>query len=132
MNIDHVAIAVDDIQRAAAVYEEALGLEAMEVLEIADQGVAVAFLPVGDVKIELVQPLQTDSGVARFLEKRGEGLHHICIAVPDIEAALDRLRAGGVPLIDQEPRRGAHGRVAFVHPKGLHGALVELLEREEA
>jgi len=75
-----------------------------------------------------VQPTADDTGVARFLESRGEGIHHICLEVDDIEAALKRLKANGVPLIDRAPRQGAHGRVAFVHPKGMHGVLLELVE----
>ena len=93
-----------------------------------DQQVRVAFLPLGESNIELVQPSTDDSGTARFIEKRGEGIHHICVQVDDIEAALAQLKANGVPLIDQEPRAGAHGRVAFVHPKGTHGVLLELVE----
>lgn len=128
MKIDHIGIAVRDLERAASMYEKALGLEVREVAEVVDQGVSVAFLPVGESVIELLQPIADGTGIARFLEQRGEGIHHVCIEVPDIEAALDRLRSAGVPLIDQEPRAGAHGRVAFVHPKGLHGVLVELVE----
>ena len=131
MKIDHIGIAVRDLQQAGAIYELALGLEIKEVTEVTDQGVAIAFLPVGEMTIELVQPVLEGTGIARFLETRGEGIHHICIEVPDIEAALERLRSQDVALIDEEPRAGAHGQVAFVHPKGLHGVLVELLEREQ-
>ncbi len=130
MKIDHIGIAVRDLERAASMYEKALGLEVREVAEVVDQGVSVAFLPVGESVIELLQPIADGTGIARFLEQRGEGIHHVCIEVPDIEAALDRLRSAGVPLIDQEPRAGAHGRVAFAHPKGLHGVLIELVEHE--
>ncbi|MCK4471771.1 MAG: methylmalonyl-CoA epimerase, partial [Anaerolineae bacterium] len=89
----------------------------------------IAFLPVGESEIELVEPLTAESGVARFLEKRGEGLHHICLEVDDIEAALQDLAAKGIRLIDEQPRRGAHGRVAFLHPKSTHGVLIELIEK---
>ena len=128
MKIDHIGIVVHDIEEALAVYETALGLPASQVSEVADQKVEVAFLPVGESTIELVRPTAGDTGIARFLEERGEGIHHICIEVKDIHAALDRLRAHGVPLIDEEPRDGAHGRVAFLHPSGTHGALIELVE----
>lgn len=128
MKIDHIGIAVRDIEQALQVYQVALGLPVQDVVDVPDQQVRVAFLPLGESNIELVQPSTDDSGTARFIEKRGEGIHHICVQVDDIEAALAQLRANGVPLIDQEPRAGAHGRVAFVHPKGTHGVLLELVE----
>lgn len=128
MKIDHIGIVVHDIQRALRVYEAALGLPLKEVLAVPDQRVEVAFLPLGESNIELVQPTSSDTGIAKYLEKHGEGIHHICIEVGDIEAALARLKAYDVQLIDQEPRQGAHGRVAFVHPKGAHGVLIELVE----
>jgi len=111
------------------IYEGALGLELTDVVEVPEQAVRIAFLPVGDSEIELVEPLTTDSGTAKFLEKRGEGLHHICLEVDDIEAALQDLAAKGIRLIDKQPRQGAHGRVAFLHPKGAHGVLIELIEK---
>jgi methylmalonyl-CoA epimerase len=128
MKIDHIGIAVRDIDRALQVYQAALGLPLGGILEVPDQQVRVAFLPVGESKLELVQPSSETSGTAKFIEKRGEGIHHICVQVEDIDAALQQLKAHGVPLIDQEPRPGAHGRVAFVHPKGTHGVLLELVE----
>ncbi len=128
MKIDHIGIAVRDIEQALQVYQVALGLPVQDVVDVPDQQVRVAFLPLGESNIELVQPSTDDSGTARFIEKRGEGIHHICVQVDDIEAALVQLKANGVPLIDQEPRAGAHGRVAFVHPKGTHGVLLELVE----
>lgn len=128
MKIDHIGIAVRDIEQALQVYQVALGLPVKDVVDVPDQQVRVAFLPLGESNIELVQPTTDDSGTAKFIEKRGEGIHHICVQVDDIEAALAQLKANGVPLIDQEPRAGAHGRVAFVHPKGTHGVLMELVE----
>jgi methylmalonyl-CoA epimerase len=128
MKIDHIGIAVRDIDQALRVYQVALGLPLSEIVEVPDQQVRVAFLPIGESNIELVQPSSDTSGTAKFIEKRGEGIHHICVQVDDIEAALEQLKTGGVPLIDQEPRPGAHGRVAFVHPKGTHGVLLELVE----
>ena len=128
--IDHVAIVVQDIEAALRVYRDALGLPLTHVETIPDQDVKVAFLPTGDSEIELLEPLHPDSGVARFLAKRGEGVHHICLEVEDLETALRELAARGVELIDREPRQGAYGRVAFIHPKGAHGVLIELLERD--
>ncbi len=128
MKLDHIGIVVRDLQRALEVYESALDLPLKEIVEITDQEVRVAFLPLGESNIELVQPISDDTGIARYLEKQGEGIHHICIEVEDIEAALSRLRDHDVQLIDQQPRQGAHGRVAFIHPKGTHGVLLELIE----
>jgi methylmalonyl-CoA epimerase len=128
MRIDHIGIVVRDIRRALNVYQTALGLPLKEVVAIPDQQVRVAFLSLGESNIELVQPTSDDTGIAKYLEKRGEGIHHICIEVEDIEAALGRLRDHDVQLIDQHPRQGAHGRVAFVHPSGAHGVLLELIE----
>lgn len=132
IKIDHIGIVVRDIHQALGFYESALGLALDQVKEAPDQKVKVAFLPAGESNIELVQPLTDDTGTAKFLEKRGEGIHHICLEVDDIEAALAQLKAHGAPLIDETPRPGAHGRVAFIHPKGAHGVLIELVEHERA
>jgi len=129
MQIDHIGVVVHDIREALEVYQAALGLTLREVVEVPDQKVEVAFLPVGESNLELVQPLSDDTGSARFLKERGEGIHHICLEVSDIEGALAQLKAHGVELIDEEPRQGAHGLVAFVHPRGAHGVLLELVER---
>ncbi len=126
--IDHIGIVVRDIQEALQVYRDALGLPLREIVPIPDQKVQVAFLPLGESNLELVQPTSDDTGIARFLTKRGEGIHHICLEVEDIEATLARLKDHDVQLIDEEPRRGAHGRVAFIHPKAMHGVLIELVE----
>jgi methylmalonyl-CoA epimerase len=130
MKLDHIGIVVHDVQQALQVYEAALGLRLKEVVDVADQAVRVAFLPLGDSNLELVQPTAEGTGIAKFLSSRGEGIHHVCIEVEDIGEVLARLRAHGVPLIDEEPRQGAHGRVAFVHPKGAHGVLIELVEHD--
>jgi methylmalonyl-CoA epimerase len=130
MKIDHIGIVVRDIEEALYVYEAALGLPLREVVDVPDDKVRVAFLPIGESNVELVQPTSDGTGTARFLEKRGEGVHHVCIEVEDLDETLGRLKASGVRLIDEMPRRGAHGRVAFVHPKGAHGVLVELVEHE--
>lgn len=126
--LDHIGIVVHDIEEARRPYE-ALGLKVTQVKEVEEQQVRVAFLPIGDTEVELVQPTTADSGVARFLEKRGEGVHHLCFEVEDIEAALAELQAQGMRLIDREPRQGAFGRVAFLHPKSTHGVLIELVEK---
>ena len=127
--IDHIAIVVRSIEEALKVYRDALGLPLAHVQEVPEQKVKIAFLPIGDCEIELVEPTTADSGVARFLEKRGEGLHHICFEVEDIEAALRDLAAKGLRPIDRQPRQGAIGRVAFLHPKSAHGVLIELVEK---
>ena len=127
--IDHIAIAVHSIEEALQAYEGALGLELADIGEVSEQGVRVAFLPMGESALELVEPLTSGSGVAKFLEKRGEGIHHICFEVDNIEAALQDLAAKGVRLIDEQPRQGAHGRVAFLHPKSTHGVLIELIQK---
>lgn len=125
--LDHVAIAVKDLDKAIALYRDALGLELAEVEEVPEQQVRTAIFGHGMGRVELISPTVNDSGVARFLEKKGEGLHHICIEVEDIEAAMAALREKGAPLIDQTPKPGAGGaKVAFIHPKGSHGVLIEL------
>ena len=129
MKIDHLGIAVHSIEEALAFYRDALGLEVKGRETVGDQGVAVAMLTVGESRIELLEATGPDTPVGRFLAKRGPGLHHVCYRVPDIRAALDRVRASGARLIDEEPRRGAGGHlVAFVHPSAAGGVLVELVE----
>ncbi len=128
--IDHIGIAVQNIHDALAFFEDALGMK-LERQDTEEGGrTDVAFLPVGNSEVELVSPNDTDSGLAKFLSKRGEGVHHICVEVDDIDAALARLKAHGAQLIDETPRENARGqRYAFVHPKSAHGVLVELYER---
>jgi methylmalonyl-CoA epimerase len=128
MKVDHIGIVVRSIEEALRVYRDALGLSLSEIVEVVDQQVQVAFLPIGESNIELVEPTKDDTGIARYLEKRGEGIHHICVEVENIEATLAQLQAHDVQLIDEAPRQGAHGRVAFIHPKGAHGVLIELVE----
>ncbi len=125
--IDHIAIAVPDIDEAARFYTEQLGLKMTGKEAVPDNKVVVGFIPVGETRIELVQPDSPDSSVAKFIEKRGPGLQHICFQVDDIAAELTRLKAAGVRLINETPVPGAHGtRVGFVHPKATGGVLVEL------
>jgi methylmalonyl-CoA epimerase len=127
--IDHIGIVVNDIEEALKVYQQALGLTLTKIRERPDQAVTIAFLPTGKSEIELVQPVTSDSGVAKFLQKRGEGIHHICLEVDDIEKSLADLQEKGLQLIDKTPRTGPGGeRFAFIHPKSTHGVLIELYE----
>ena len=128
--IDHIAIVVENLDKALGVYRDALGMTVTAIKEMPEQDVKMAFLPSGDSEIELLEPLSTESGIAKYLAKRGEGLHHICLEVDDIAATLAELKAKGAQLIDETPRRGAYGKIAFIHPKGAHGVLVELVERD--
>ena len=129
MKVDHIGIAVNGLDEALAVWRDALGLEVEHTEEVAEQGVRVTMLPVGESHIELLQPLTEDSPVGKFLEKRGPGIHHIAVSVPDIEAALAQLKQKGTRLIDERPRVGARGcLVAFVHPSSANGVLLELVQ----
>jgi methylmalonyl-CoA epimerase len=126
--VHHVAVVVADMDRALAFWRDTLGLELEVVTPIPADRVDIAFLPAGDVKIELVRPTDDTTGVARFLEGKGEGFHHICFEVGNLAESLLRLEIAGIQLIDTAPRRGAEGPVAFLHPKSCHGVLVELIE----
>lgn len=126
--IHHVAIIVRDIEEALAVYRDLLGLPVELVLPIESDRVTIAFLTVGESRIELVQPTDESTGVARFLAAKGEGFHHLCLEVPDLAAVLTDLAQRGVELIDGAPRRGAEGPVAFLHPRAGRGVMVELIE----
>ena len=128
--IDHVGIAVKSIAEAARLYVASLGLELERIETVSEQGVKVGFLPLGESEIELLEPLSAESTVAQFLEKRGEGLHHLCIEVPDIRAAMARLREQGARLLSEEPSLGAGGSlVAFIHPRSANGVLLELSQK---
>jgi methylmalonyl-CoA/ethylmalonyl-CoA epimerase len=126
--VHHVALVVASLELAMAFYRDVLGLRVEAVRAMEHDRVTICFLPLGDVLIELVAPQDETTGVARFLATRGEGFHHVCFEVPDLAAALRRLAADGVELIDTEPRRGAEGPVAFLHPRSCHGLLIELIE----
>jgi methylmalonyl-CoA/ethylmalonyl-CoA epimerase len=126
--VHHVAIVVRDMDRALEFYRDKLRLPLDVLLPIESDGVRIAFLRVGESNIELVEPTDPSTGVARFLETRGEGFHHVCLEVDDVAAELMRLATAGVELIDRAPRRGAEGPVAFIHPRSCHGVLVELIE----
>ncbi|HMC75486.1 MAG TPA: methylmalonyl-CoA epimerase [Vicinamibacterales bacterium] len=133
VTLDHVGIAVANLSDALAFYRDALGLEVEAPEEVASQRVRAHFIPVGDSAIELLEATAEDSPIAKYLAKRGPGLHHITLRVDDIRAALAHLKAKGVRLIDETPREGAHGSlVAFVHPAGAHGVLVELKQSVDA
>ena len=126
--LDHIGIAVKSLD-AAKIYE-ALGLRIDHVEDVASQGVKTAFLSVGDANVELLEPLSPESTVAKFIEKRGEGIHHICLRVDDLDAHLANLKAKGFRLINEAPVPGAHGcRVAFLHPAAGNGVLIELSEK---
>lgn len=128
--LDHIGIAVKSIESAARIYE-ALGLSIGHVETVETQKVKTAFLSVGDSNLELLEPTGPDSTVAKFIEKRGEGIHHICLRVDDIETHVERLKAEGFRLINEHPVPGAHGcRVAFLHPSAGNGVLIELSEKE--
>lgn len=127
--IHHVTLAVKSIEETLKTYEQLLGLKATEVIPVPDQGIKAAFLPVGKhVEIELIEPTNPEGGVAKFIEKRGEGIHHICLEVDNIDKELKALADKGVEIIDKTPRRGVPGRIAFLHPRAARGILLELVE----
>ncbi len=129
--VDHIGIAVKSIDETLKLWEGVLGIKCTGREEVPDQKVVTAFLPLGDTEIELLEGTSSDSPVTQFLERRGEGLHHIAIRVESIEEAIRELKANGVRLTDEKPRYGAGGaRIAFVHPKAANGVLLELSERK--
>lgn len=130
--IDHIGIAVRDIQSVLSFYQQALGLENLGFEVVEDQGVRVAFLPVGESRFELLEPLNDDSPVAKFIARRGEGIHHICLDVDSVAESLEEMKQRGLQLIDNEPRLGAHHKqIAFVHPKASNGVMIELSQDVE-
>jgi len=129
-DIDHIAVAVHSMDEALATFRELYGVEPERTEQIASDKITEAMLRIGDTYLQLLEPTDPESTVAKFLEKRGPGLHHIAIAVDDLEAALAHLKSKGAELLDETPRIGGGGhRVAFVHPKTTHGILIELIER---
>ena len=129
MKIDHIGIATERLEDALALWRDALGLTVQETEEVAEQRVRVAMLPIGDTRVELLEPTTPDSAVGKFLAKRGPGIHHIAVKVQDINASLAELKRKGARLIDETPRIGAGGcLVAFVHPTSTHGVLLELVQ----
>jgi methylmalonyl-CoA epimerase len=128
VKVDHIGIAVRSMETALKAYA-AIGLRPEATETVRSEGVTVAFLRVGDAHLELLEPLGPDTVVARFLEKRGEGLHHVALAVDDIDASMEQARKNGLAVIDQHPRTGARGRkVAFIHPKSTGGVLLEFVQ----
>ncbi len=127
--IDHVSIAVKNLDEALGVFKAVFGLESVHQEEIPDQGVKAALIKIGDGEIELVEPIDPEGGVAKFIERRGEGIHHICLEVDNIDEELKSLEAKGVALIDKQPRKGLAGMIGFVHPKATKGVLVELAQK---
>jgi methylmalonyl-CoA/ethylmalonyl-CoA epimerase len=129
LRVHHLAVVVDDMDRALSFWRDALGLELAGIRDVPEQASQVAFLPAGEAEIELVRPTSGDSGVARYLAKRGPGMHHICMSVDDLSGTLERLAAQGVRLINPEPMASADGRrYAFVHPESTGGVLLELYQ----
>ena len=126
--VHHVALIVRSIEDALRLWRDTLHLELETVMDIPADRVRIAFLGVGESKVELVEPTDDTTGVARFLESKGEGFHHVCFEVPNLAETLLRLEIDGLELIDTSPRRGAEGPVAFIHPRSCHGVLVELIE----
>jgi methylmalonyl-CoA epimerase len=132
MKIDHIGIAVESLADAVKVYEQALGLEVAGYDEVEGFGVRVAMLNIGESYLELLEPTEPDSPVAKFMAKRGQGLHHVAVRVENIAEAVERLKASGIRLIDPNPRPGAHNtRVVFIHPSSTNGVLLELVEHGE-
>jgi len=126
--VHHVGVVVRELDEAMRFYRDALGLQLHRQETMHDQGVTAALLTLGDSEIELLEPFLADTGIARFLERKGEGLHHVCFEVASVDSELAALKAKGVELIDETPRDGLAGRICFLHPNALDGTLVELCE----
>jgi len=132
LKIDHIGIAVKSLEEGKKFYSELLGLEYAGSETVEEQKVTTGFFPVGESELELLESTAPDGPIAKYIEKRGEGIQHIAFRVDNIEEALKELKAKGIKLIDETPRKGAGGaKIAFLHPKSTHGVLVELCEREE-
>jgi methylmalonyl-CoA/ethylmalonyl-CoA epimerase len=130
-HIEHVGIAVKDLQEATKYYEEVLGLKCYAIEEVADQKVKTAFFMVGQTKIELLEATSEESPVSKFIEKRGEGIHHLAFAVNDVDGSLKEVKEKGVRVIDETPRKGAEGlSIGFLHPKSTFGVLTEFCEKK--
>lgn len=130
MKLEHIGIAVKSIDERLKIWQDALGLELKYIKDVPDQKVKVAVLDLAGVKIELLEPLEEESTIGKFIEKRGEGLHHLCFEVDDIEGILSKMKKQGIKLIDEVPRKGAFAeKIAFVHPKNMGGVLIELCQK---
>lgn len=131
LKVDHIGIAINSIDEVKKLYHDLLGLDHAGNETVAEQKVTTAFFPVGDTEVELLESTAADGPVAKFIEKKGQGVHHIAFRVDNVAEALEELKAKGIQLIDQKPRKGAGGaKIAFLHPKSTHGVLVELCERD--
>ena len=131
-HLNHVCIAVRDIEDTLRFYRELFGTAAADIEDLEDQGVRAALVRIGGSQLELIEPTEPAGSVARFIERRGEGLHHVCFEVEDLPGTLKRLDGAGVELIDSAPRDGLSGSIAFIHPKATRGVLIELVDGETA
>jgi len=129
--IDHIAIVVKSLDDSIAVFDQMFGLKPEKIEMVQEQGVKAALFPVGPCEIELIEPISPDSGTAKFLETKGEGIHHICFEVDDVDKELETLEAKGAKLIDKKGRHGLAGRIGFVHPKTAAGTLFELAQKTD-
>ena len=129
-HIHHVCIAVRDIEDTLAFYRGLFGVGEVEVADVEDQGVRAALVTIGGSELEFIEPTDPNGGVARFIERKGEGIHHICFEVEGLTSVLDRLDGAGVELIDRVPRRGLAGEIAFIHPRSTRGVLLELVDKD--
>ena len=126
--IDHVGVAVRDIEAALKLFQDVFGAPDSDIVDLHDQGVRATLIQVGQTRLELLEPLSVDSPVGRFIERRGEGLHHLALNVSEIAQKLETLESLGLQLVDKEPRQGLSGTIAFVHPQSVFGVLTELVE----
>ena len=131
-HINHVCIAVMDIDETVQFYRDVFGVGEAEVVDIEDQAVRAALIQVGGSQLEFIEPTDPNGGVAKFIERRGEGVHHICFEVEDLGGTLRRLDEQGVAVIDREPREGLSGTIGFIHPKATRGVLIELVDQDDA
>lgn len=130
--IDHLGIAVEDLAAAVKLFETGLGLKCTGEEVVAEQKVKTAFFPLGESSLELLEPTEPDSPIGKFLAKKGPGVHHIAVGVADVVAAIAELKSRGMQMIDETPRRGAHGaKIAFIHPRSTPGLLIELCQRDQ-
>ncbi|MBM03611.1 MAG: methylmalonyl-CoA epimerase [Chloroflexi bacterium] len=128
-NLNHVCIAVNDIKKSIHFYSKIFGTKATEITEISDQGVLATLISLGNTHLEFIQPLDVNGSIAKFIQKRGEGIHHICFEVENLEQTLNNLDSGDIDLIDKKPRKGLAGNIAFIHPKSTYGTLIELVDK---
>ena len=131
-HINHVCIAVTDIDETIRFYRDVFGVSEAEVVDIKDQAVRAALIRVGGSQLEFIEPIDPNGAVAKFIERRGEGVHHICFEVEDLAGTLQRLDQQGVAVIDREPREGLSGTIGFIHPKATRGVLIELVDQDDA